>query len=172
MRFRLGYVAPGRALPGHEYLAGRLSIPYLTRAGAVSLKFRRLGDGDGPKYLYAKGDSTNRIFNPNAFFDDRPFICVCEGEIDAITAEQAGLPAVGIPGVDRWEPYFAKCFQGYESVFILGGNDDAGQGENFAHALGDLIPNSKVILMPDGEDVNSFVHAEGPDALLAKVGVL
>jgi DNA primase len=170
MRFRLGYVDV--PLVGHEFFRGRLAIPYLTRSGVVSLKFRRLGDMDGPKYLYQSGTVAKRIFNPEALFDDRPYICICEGELDAITAEQAGLPAVGIAGVDNWQPYFRRVFAGYEKVFILGDNDDKGQGETFAQALGELVPNSRVVLMPEGHDVNSFVKEAGPDALLGKVGVL
>lgn len=169
MLFRLGYVA--EPLAGHEFFAGRLAIPYLTRAGVVSIKFRRLGDGDGPKYLYTNGTVAKRIFNPEALFDDRSYIAICEGEIDAITAHQSGLPAVGIAGVDNWQPYFRRVFAGYSEVFILGDNDDNGQGESFAVNLGRLIPNSKVVLMPDGHDVNSFVKEQGGNALLDKVGV-
>lgn len=170
MRFRLGHVAS--PLVGHEQFVGRLSIPYCTRAGVVSLKFRRLGDdSDGPKYLYQTGTVAKRIFNPSALFDDRTYICITEGEIDCITAVQSGLPAVGIAGVDNWQPYFSRVFAGYEEVFLLGDNDDKGQGENFAKALGKLIPNSKVVLMPEGHDVNSFVMEAGANALLDKVGV-
>jgi DNA primase len=156
---------------GHDHVAGRLAIPYLTHAGVVALKFRSIGEGDGPKYLYASGTVAKRIFNPGALFDDRPYICICEGEIDAITAAQAGLPAVGIAGVDNWQPYFARCFAGYESVFILSDSDDKGQGENFAKALARLIDNAKIVPMPDGHDVNSFVREAGESALLDKVGV-
>lgn len=172
MRFRLGYVA--EPLVGHDFFRGRLVIPYLTRAGVVSLKYRRLSDGEnsGPKYLYESGTVAKRLFNPMALFDDRPYVCVCEGEIDAITAVQAGLPAVGIAGVDNWQPYFARVFAGYESVFILGDNDDKGQGATFAESLAELVPNSKVVLMPENHDVNSFVNEAGGDALLDKVGVL
>lgn len=169
MRFRLGYVS--EPLVGHEMFSGRLSIPYLTRGGIVSLKFRRIGEGSGPKYLYQSGTVAKRLFNPGALFDDRPFICVCEGEIDAITAEQAGLPAVGIAGVDNWQPYFRRVFYGYDDVFILGDNDDKGQGSDFARALAELIPSAKVVLMPDGHDVNSFVQEQGEAALRDKVGV-
>lgn len=168
MRFRLGYVAV--PLTGHDYLQGRLVIPYLTRAGVVELKFRKI-EGDGPKYLYASGATAQRIFNPNALFDDREYICVCEGELDAVTAEQCGLPAVAIPGVENWRPYFARVFAGYDRVLILGDADDKGQGEGFANDLARLVPNSRVVLMPEGEDVNSFYLAEGADALRRRVGV-
>ncbi len=170
MRFRLGFV--NEPLVGHEWLKGRLAIPYLTPAGVVEMKFRRINEEDGPKYLYEKGAKSERIYNPGALFDDRDFICVCEGELDAITAEQCGLPAVGIPGVDNWQPFFARVFAGYDRVLILGDSDDgAGQGENFAHALAELVPNGRVVMMPDGHDVNSFFKAEGEEALRAKVGI-
>jgi DNA primase len=158
-------------LVGHEQFSGRLAIPYLTRGGVVSLKFRSIGEGNGPKYLYQSGTVAKRLFNPNALFDDRPYVCVCEGELDAVAAEQAGLPAVGIAGVDNWQPYFRRVFDGYEDVFILGDNDDKGQGENFANALGELIPSSRVVLMPDGHDVNSYMAEAGEAALRNKVGV-
>lgn len=168
-RFRLGYVdAP---LVGHEQFRGRICIPYLTRAGVVSIKFRRIGDGTGPKYLYESGTVAKRIFNPAALFDTRPFVCICEGEIDAITADQCGLPAVGIAGVDNWQSYFRRVFAGYDDVFILGDNDDKGQGETFANRIAKSIPNSKVVLMPDGHDVNSYFVAEGPEAIRRKVGI-
>lgn len=171
MRFRLGYVAD--PLVGHEYLKGRLCIPYLTPAGVTELKFRKVDDGEnGPKYLYASGSKADRIYNAHALFDDRDYVCICEGEIDAITAEQAGLPSVGIPGVDNWKPFFSRVFAGYDRVLILADADDQhGQGENFAHALGDYIPNSRVVLMPEGEDVNSFYQAEGAEALRRKAGI-
>jgi DNA primase len=169
MRFRLGYVS--EPLVGHEYLRNRLAIPYLTPAGVVEIKFRRIDDSDGPKYLYQSGSTSERIFNPQALFDDRDYICVCEGELDAITAEQCGIPAVGIPGVDNWQPFFAKVFAGYDRVLILGDADDSGQGEGFANDLARLIPNSRVVLMPDGHDVNSFYMAEGSDALRRKAGI-
>lgn len=167
-RFKIGYVSD--PLVGHEKFAGRLAIPYLTRAGVTSIKFRALDNETRPKYL--TGNKGQRLFNPEALFDSRPYVCVCEGELDAIAATQAGLPAVGIAGVDNWLPYFRRVFDGYEEVFILGDADDKGQGEAFATAFGNLIPNSKTVLMPDGHDVNSFIVEAGESALLDKIGVL
>jgi len=123
------------------------------------------------KYLYAKGDSTNRIFNPEAFFDPRPYICICEGEMDAITATQAGLPAVAIPGVARWDSYLVRCFDGYDAVYVLADNDDAGQGEEFAETLCREIPNARQVMMPEGHDVNSFYCEAGGPALYERLGI-
>lgn len=166
--FRLGYVA--NPLPGHEKFAGRLCIPYQTRSGVVSLKFRAIPPTADPKYLFAPGDSP-RLFNTPALDHHQPFVCITEGEIDCITATQAGLPAVGVPGVDGWKPFWARCFQGYDAVFVLCDNDDKGQGARFGERVAEQVPGSRVVMMPEGHDVNSFVMAEGFSALIDKIGM-
>ena len=172
--FLLGYVE--HPLPGHELYAGKLSIPYWTRSGFVSMRFRTLPemvDGvpqpfEGPKYLSVHGDMP-RMFNADALNRREPYVCICEGEIDTISASQAGLPAVGIAGVNGWRDYFARCFNGYEAVYVLCDNDDKGQGATFGEKVAGQIANSRMVLMPAGHDVNSFLVAEGPEALRARL---
>lgn len=164
--FRLGYV--GNPLPGHEQYSGKLAIPYLTRSGVVSLRFRRIDDGDGPKYLGLPGD-TLRAFNVNALHKPGQRVCITEGEIDCITAHQAGLATVGLPGVASLREYTHRLFAGYQVVFILADNDDKGQGNQFAEKIAALVQNSRIILMPEGHDVNSFVMENGPEALLDRL---
>ena len=50
--FRLGSVVEPSA--GHEHAIGRLSIPYITPAGVVGIKFRAIDDTT-PKYLWPTG---------------------------------------------------------------------------------------------------------------------
>lgn len=159
--FRLGVVAD--PLPGHERYQGRIAIPYLTATGTVLMRFRALDDG-GPKYLTETGADDARLFNPADLSRPEPFIAVCEGEIDAITAHQAGIPAVGVSGVSKWRPFFNRVFAGYAQKFVLADGDDAGQGVEFADKVAAKI-GGRVIPMPSGHDVNSYVKAEGPDAL-------
>ncbi|MDG4825984.1 toprim domain-containing protein [Asanoa sp. WMMD1127] len=168
--FKLGLVES--PLPGHEQYEGKLAIPYLTRSGVVSMRFRAIppGDATGPKYLSVPGDIP-RLFNPADLDRREHFVCICEGEFDAMTAHQAGLPAVGIPGVNGWKEYYSHCFKGYENVFILADNDDKGQGETFAEKVASQVANARIVLMPSGHDVNSFVLAEGPDALTKRLEV-
>lgn len=164
--FRLGFV--GNPLPGHEMYAGKLAIPYLTQSGVTTLRFRRIGDGEGAKYLSAAGDEP-RIYNANALTVETHGIAICEGEFDTITASQCGIPAIGIAGVSGWRGYFRRCFKGYRNVFILADNDDKGQGLEFAEKVASQVENPKIILMPTGHDVNSFVLAHGPSALMDKI---
>lgn len=166
--FRLGYVES--PLPGHETARGMLSVPYLTRAGVMTVRFRRLGEGEGPKYRSVPGDAP-RIFNANALLVPSDHIAICEGEFDAMTATLAGIPAVGIAGVSAWKSYFARCFKGYRAVYILADQDDKGQGMEFAEKVAEQIKNARISPMPAGHDVNSFVLANGPEALLDQLEI-
>lgn len=166
--YRLGFVE--NPLPGHETARGMLSVPYLTRSGVVTVRFRRLGDGDGPKYRSVPGDPP-RIFNANALLIPSDHIAICEGEFDAIAATSAGIPAVGIAGVSAWKSYFARCFKGYRAVFILADQDDKGQGMEFAEKVAEQIKNARISPMPAGHDVNSFTLAHGPEALLNRLEI-
>lgn len=170
--FRLGVVAS--PLLGHEQYTGRLCIPYRTRAGTVSVRFRCITCQEKceghPKYWGTPGDIL-RLFNPDALHIPTDYIVICEGEIDTITAVQAGLPAVGFPGVSALREYSPRLFAGYERVLILADNDDKGQGETFAERIAELVKNSRIVKMPTGHDVNSFVCAEGPEALLDRLEI-
>ncbi|MER7445013.1 hypothetical protein [Micromonospora avicenniae] len=194
--FKLGFVE--NPLPGHEKYRGRISIPYLTRSGAVDIRFRALPelvDGEYQKPIGAKmlslPGNIPRLYNTLDLDRRETFICLCEGEPDTWTAHQAGLPAVGVPGIDGWSEWWARCFKGYEAVYILAHNDplkkrngcrpcemngfEECQGHNvgaeYAERIAAQIENARVVLMPPGEDVNSFVQAEGAQALIDRIGV-
>lgn len=167
-KFMLGYVAD--PLPGHEMFRGWLAIPYLRwhhEQGwfVVSIRFRRLDD-EKPKYRTVSGEQP-WLFNTIALIKHSPRIAISEGEIDAITAQVCGIPTVGVPGAQVWQPYFRELFLGYRDVFVLADGDDAGM--SFADKVAETIPGSKVIPMPAGEDVNSIVMNEGPQALRGRI---
>lgn len=160
--FRLGYV--GNPSLGHEAYAARLSIPYLTRSGVVTMRFRSLPGDSGPKYLSMPGEEP-RLFNTRDLDRRESYVCICEGEFDAITAHQAGLPAVGVAGVNGWRPWFARCFKGYDAVYVLCDHDDKGQGAEFGERIVPQIQGARMVLMPSGHDVNSFVCESGEAGL-------
>lgn len=168
-KFRLGYV--DEPLPGHEQYQGMLAIPYLRwspgAAGhsVASIRFRRL-DGGSPKYMTTTGDRP-RLYNTLALLKHSPIVAITEGEIDAITADVAGIPAVGVPGAQAWKPHFREPFIGYEDVFILADGDDAGR--TFAETVASSLPNARIRPMPPGQDVNSLVMSQGVQALKDRV---
>ena len=171
-RFRLGYVDD--PLRGHEMYRGMLALPYLRWSqehgwSVVSIRFRCIDNhehkGHG-KYNTVAGDRA-RLYNTLALLKQTPKIAITEGEIDAITAEACGIPAVGVAGVQTWKPHFREPFLGYREVFILADGDEPGM--LFANTIAKTLPNAKVIPSPPGEDVNSLVLSRGKSALLERI---
>lgn len=168
--FQLGVVdAP---LTGHEQYAGRLAIPYLTRSGAVGMSFRCIVHDDCKvagciKYLWPSGVD-RRLFNTMALDVPSPVIAISEGEIDAVVATQEALPTVGAPGAESWQPWYGRCFKGYDVVYILTDDDDAGR--RFADKVSRDVPQARQVIMTSG-DVNSFVLENEPGALRRRIGV-
>jgi len=163
-QFQLGAVVHPDGLD--DPAVGKVSIPYLTRNGVIALRFRRGPEGEGPKY-WQPPKSNISMFNVNELVKHQRWIVVCEGEIDCITAVQAGIPAVGIPGASAWKAHYRTLFEGYERVIILADNDDKGAGEEFAKKVAEEVPEPAIIKLPEGEDVNSFYVKHGAKELRA-----
>jgi len=162
--FRLGVVR--RPLVGHEQYQGRLAIPYLTPAGVVNLRFRCLQPHDChdqgcPKYLSVDGAGTN-LYNVLDLKKDSPFIVVCEGEIDTMSWSLAGVPAVGVPGVDAWQKWFGRCLESYEVVYSAGDGDKA--GSKFNNLMAREV-RARPLRIPRGADSNTLYAQGGADAL-------
>lgn len=154
-RYQIGVVDD--PLPGHELYRGMISIPYLTPSGSVTtIRWRNLTKM-GPKYLSSPGDIP-RIYNTDALERASRAICITEGEIDALTAEMVGLPAVGLPGAQSWRPAWKRLFVQYDIVMILQDDDDA--GKEFSYKLQSEMENARTIVMTHG-DVNSFFLKHG-----------
>lgn len=178
--FRLGVVR--RPLVGHEQYAGRLAIPYLTPAGVVNLRFRcterhNCGetvlwtDKNGKphtctKYLSADGADTN-LYNVLDLKKDSPFIVVAEGEIDAMSWSLAGVPAVGLPGIEAWQKHFGRCLEDFDVIYSAGDSDTAGRKLN--SLLAKEI-KARPLRIPKGEDSNSIYVKEGADGLHRLIG--
>ncbi|MDE2470306.1 MAG: toprim domain-containing protein [Bradyrhizobium sp.] len=161
-RFRLGFVAEPFSVTHEDYI-GRLAIPYITASGVVAIRFRKIDDSDGPKYIQPKG-SRSHLYNAGALIQSHSLVVATEGELDAITCEAyGGIPAVGIAGVNAWRPEFTRCFESAETVLVAGDGDSAGAG--MVERLCELLPNAVPAQMPEGADINSFYLEHGAQAL-------
>jgi DNA primase len=165
-RFQLGTITD--PMNGHEMYEGWISIPYITAMGhCVGFKFRRLDDGK-PKYGSPTGQKAH-LYNVTDVLLTSPYIVVCEGELDTvITSGVLGIPAVGVPGVQAWKPHFAKLFNGYDTVYVVGDNDIKEDGSNpgmeFAKRVANEILNSTIVTLPPGMDINDYYLAHGAEA--------
>jgi len=151
---------------------GMLSIPYVTPAGVVYMKFRRLDEGD-PKYL---GDGESRLFNAGALHRSGSTMGVCEGELDTIILDGVvGVPAVGVPGVSHWKKHYPRIFEGYERVLVFADNDSKPDGSNPGYDLAKRImrevPQAMMVSLPKGQDVTETYLSEGKDFLLELAGL-
>jgi DNA primase len=172
-KFLLGYVE--EVAPGHEdRLKRHLSIPYITGAGVVGFKFRRIDGGD-PKYMIPTGQK-HHLYNVEAILNAVSQVLIVEGEIDAISATLAGHPAVAVAGVNAWKPYFSRCFDGIGTVVIATDNDvkedGSNPGQDLARRLQDAIPQAIRVSLPPNSDVNSIIMEQGAQALTDLVNAI
>ena len=96
-------------------------------------------------------------------------IAITEGEMDAITLHQVGVPAVGIPGANAWKPHYRAVLEDFPNVYVVGDGDRAGR-EFITTVLGD-IPDATPITPPEGTDVNSLFTDQGKDAVIQLLGM-
>ena len=163
--FKLGIVT--EPVLGHESYTGRLSIPYITEAGIVDIRFRSI-DGTEPKYLGLPG-STTRLYNVNSYFKSTDWICLCEGEIDTISLATLGYPAFGVPGVKNIKPHHFRILSDFDRIYVFADGDAAGR--EFSKELARRLPGVVQINIPEGEDVNSLFASNNRHLLTEKIEV-
>lgn len=165
---RLGHVSTPMA--GHEWLQGRLAIPYLGPRGNVyNLRFRCLehndckAEGCNSKYISLPG-YPSRVFNVRAIKGGHNTLHVTEGEMDCITLSACGLAAVGLAGVDAMPSHFPRLVAGFERVYLWADGDEAGRG--LVKEFTRKVPWAEPVFVPQGEDVNSIFIKGGEGAVL------
>lgn len=157
-------------IPGHEHLVGRLAIPYLTDYGPVNMNFRclaehRCKDEGHQKYMTWTGLSAN-LYGIQSMRQADDWIAVAEGEIDALSLNIAGVPAVGIAGAKKWSDHWTNVFEDFTRVYVFQDGDEAGKqfGDTLVREVGALR-----VALPSGQDVNSILVEQGPEALKNRI---
>jgi DNA primase len=113
-----------------------------------------------------KGSGTN-LYGVQSLDWADDWCVLCEGEIDALTYQQIGVPAVAVPGAEVWRPYWDNIFEDFSRVYLAMDGDDAAKDlwNNSTENLTNIIK----MQMPDGEDVNSMYLKAGKDYLLGRI---
>lgn len=174
-QYRLGVATSPQV--GDEPHRGRLIIPYLTPAGVVNYRSRCLkphkckdtvlftDDKGKPvtcvKYKGAEGVESN-LFNVLALKQASDFICITEGELDAITLTMCGLPAVAVPGVHAWKDHFGRCLEDFQTIYSFADGDTAGQGLA-KHLIKEV--KARRVRLPKGKDCNDIYRKGGAGAV-------
>lgn len=159
-------------IPGHEHLVGRLAIPYLTDEGPVAITFRCLENhvcADVPRHdkMGKRKGTETRFYGVQSVDWAEEWIVVCEGELDALTWQQIGVPALGVPGAEVWLDHWDNVLEDFSQVYVVTDGDDAGKDLwiNASENLSNVIR----VKMPDGQDTNSMFVKAGEEYLLGRI---
>lgn len=169
-RFHIGYHPCFRMAGTAE---PRVIIPYPGDAYFMARRLSPAGDKDkDKKCLFARSDIAGgqRLFNFPALVNGAEEVIICEGQIDAMTLEQAGAAAVGcltpakmLAALDRaGDALTARRF-----VYCLD-MDEAGveKGEKMRAALAGRQLPCYPVEMPEGvKDANDLLTQRGAAAL-------
>ena len=172
--FRLGYVTD--PAPGHERVEGWLAIPYLGmnddgEEEVWSIRFRCLPELQHPgasckdmrhgKY-HGLAHEWARVYNVRVLPVAGTEIHIAEGELDAVVLNQAGFPAIGMPGATQWRYHHARMLAGFSKVYVWGDPDEAG-----AKLVGDVMAacrNAAPVRLTEGDVTETFLSAcDGAD---------
>lgn len=165
-----------------------LAIPYECAGEVKGFIFRRIDEGDGPKYIATSGLDRKSVFFNMPADRDRKGILVVEGEFDAIKATSAGFAnVVAVGGSDisgerrrQVEDAFSR---GVDRIFLCPDLDaDANGNPDFAkrhlsimrsvHTIKDVDPrfeNIFVVRFGRVTDPDSFIREDGADSFEALV---
>ncbi|MEK1904534.1 MAG: DNA primase, partial [Pseudomonas sp.] len=152
-----------------------------SRGRIIAFGGRVLGD-DKPKYLnspetpvFHKGQELYGLYEARKSNRDLDEIMVVEGYMDVIALAQQGLRnAVATLGTATSEEHLKRLFRLVPSVLFCFDGDSAGRKAAW-RALESTLPSlqdgrrARFLFLPDGEDPDSLVRAEGTDAFRARI---
>lgn len=166
----------------YDRFRNRVTFPIRdSRGRSIGFGARTLGD-DTPKYLnspqtplFHKSEVLYGIYELLESCRHPDFVLVVEGYMDVIALHQAGIPQVvatlgtasnrgQLRQLQRYTDRIVVCFDG----------DGAGRKAAW-HALTEALPiaNEKLdlrfLFLPEGEDPDSYVQANGKESMLARV---
>ena len=161
----------------YDRFRGRVMFPIRNERGRViAFGGRVIGQGE-PKYLnspetelFHKGRELYGLFENRRAIQTRDRVVVVEGYIDVVMLAQHGVDnAVATLGTAVTQDHVGKLFRLVDDVVFAFDGDAAGRKaawRGLENALAQ-IPDGKragFLFLPEGEDPDSFVRAQGADA--------
>ncbi|MDE2481141.1 MAG: DNA primase [bacterium] len=178
---KAGLVKPSQRGGYYDFYRNRLMVPTYATTGEVIAFGGRALDGSEPKYLntsttpvYTKGDHLYALNVARRAAQRDKTLVVVEGYLDCIALHQAGFEnAVAALGTAFTEKQASELRKYAEFVYLCFDADAA--GSNAATKAIDVASkviehtgsSVRIVMLPDGEDPDSFVRGRGPDAFRA-----
>jgi twinkle protein len=116
------------SLKGNEIV-----FPYIRDGEVIFLKYLVIDRNNGKKQIRAEANCEPCLFGWHMIPPDSRSITICEGEIDAMTLSQYGIPAVSVPfgaGTGKKQEWIENDYlrlSVYDEIYICMDNDPAGK---------------------------------------------
>jgi hypothetical protein len=142
----------------------RLIIPYLYYDQAIYFRGTVLpnnnNNGEG-EYVGLSGRAVKRLFNTNVLeeLNEASKLLICDGEFDTIRADQQGLTAIGIPGVNNF-PEVAKDMLKRLNLYICFGGAAAGK-DGMQRVTNILDRKTTGLFLQNHKDLTEFFNEAG-----------
>ena len=165
----------------YDRFRDRLMFPICNDTGEVIAFSGRVLDAEakGGKYvnspetpLFTKGAILFGLHRSKRALIDRKMAIVCEGQLDLITAFEAGVENVIAPQGTAFTEKQARILKRYvEEVVLCFDADAAGQNAAEKSARELLAQNVavRVATMPAGEDPDSMIRGRGAEAFIGQI---
>lgn len=172
---------PGK-VKRYDRFRDRIMFPIRdTRGRIIAFGGRVLGD-DKPKYLnspetpvFHKGQELYGLYEARQKNRNLEEIIVVEGYMDVIALAQQGLRnAVATLGTATSDEHVKRLFRLVPSILFCFDGDAAGRKAAW-RALEATLPSlqdgrrARFMFLPDGEDPDSLIRAEGPDSFRSRL---
>ena len=147
------------------------------RGRVIGFGGRKMGEEEGPKYLnspetpvFSKSRELYGLYEARKALRNIDRLLVVEGYMDVVALAQNGFPnAVATLGTATGEAHYHKLYRYTDEVICCFDGDKAGRSAAW-RALESALPvlnehrQLKFVFLPDGEDPDSLVRDQGPDA--------
>lgn len=161
----------------YDRLRGRVIFPIRDTAGrVVSFGGRVLGEGE-PKYLngpespvFHKSRSLYNLDQARSHMRRKDRALVVEGYFDVITLAAGGFGEAVAPLGTALTPQQARALKGQAADLVLVFDGDSAGIKAAARALPVFLGeglHARVLTLPGGDDPDTFLRREGPEALEA-----
>jgi DNA primase len=165
----------------YDRFRGRIMFPICNDVGEVIAFSGRVLDADAKEAKYVNSPETMLFTKGNVLFGlhkakraliETATAVVCEGQLDLITAFEAGVHNVTAPQGTAFTEKQARVLKRYvEEVVLCFDADLAGEKavERSLEALLDANLLVRVAEMPAGEDPDSLIRKEGAEAFIERI---
>jgi len=167
----------------YDRFRDRLMFPIRDARGRVLAFGGRVIDAGEPKYmnspetpLFHKGRELYGLYEARQARADFARLLIVEGYMDVVRLHQAGIPyAVATLGTATTQEHLNKIFRLTSEVVFCFDGDRAGRAAAW-RALDNALPMArdgrqlKFLFLPEGQDPDSLIAAEGRAAFEARVG--